>query len=64
MSRHPEPASVIHYRATLKAEPPMVCHTCDWYTKDGICSEFGEAPPEAFASEPGECSLWVEAVPF
>lgn len=62
--RHPEPTIVIHYRATLKAEPPQVCHTCDNYTKDGICSEFGEAPPQAFAAEPGECSLWVWEVPF
>lgn len=62
--RHPEPPIVIQYRATLKAEPPQVCHTCDWYTKDGICSEFGEAPPQAFAAEPGECSLWVWEVPF
>jgi hypothetical protein len=62
--RHTEPASVMHYRATLKAEVPQLCHTCDWYTKDGICSEFNATPPEAFASQPGECSFWVEEVPF
>jgi hypothetical protein len=62
--RHPEPIIVIHYRATLNVEPPRVCHTCDHYTEQGICAEFGEAPPEAFASESGECSLWVEEVPF
>ena len=62
--RHPEPPIVTYYRQTLKAEVPQVCTTCDNYTKDGICSEFGEAPPEAFANEPGECSLWIETVPF
>ena len=62
--RHPEPPSVIHYRATLKAEPPMVCHTCDHYRPDGVCAEFGEAPPPEFANEPGGCALWVEEIPF
>ena len=62
--RHPEPAIVTLYRQTLKAEAPQVCTTCDNYQKDGICSEFGEAPPQAFASEPGECSFWVLEVPF
>ena len=62
--RHPEPPIVTYYRQTLKAEPPQVCHVCDNYTKDGICSQFGEAPPESFANEPGECSLWVWEIPF
>lgn len=64
MSRHPEPPIVTQYRATIKAEPPKVCHTCDNYTKQGICAEFGEAPPESFASEPGACQLWIEEIPF
>jgi len=64
MTRHPEPEIVKIYRATINAPVPQVCTTCDNYTKDGICSEFGEAPPQAFAAEPGECSLWVEEVPF
>ena len=62
--RHPEPEIVTIYRATARAEPPRVCTTCDNYTPDGLCAEFGEAPPQAFANEPGECSLWVEEVPF
>ena len=64
MSRHPEPEIVKIYRATINAPVPQVCTTCDNYTKDGICAEFGEAPPESFANEPGECSLWVWEVPF
>ena len=64
MSRHPEPPIVTYYRQTLKAEVPQLCHTCDHYKPDGICAEFGETPPESFANEPGECSLWIEAVPF
>jgi len=63
-TRHPEPAIVTHYRNTLKAEPPRVCHTCDHYTPDGICAEFGEAPPPEFANEPGGCALWVWEIPF
>ena len=62
--RHPEPPIVTHYRETLKAEPPQVCHTCDHYSKQGICSEFNEAPPEAFTNEPGECSFWTLELPF
>ena len=62
--RHPEPAIVTHYLATLAAEPPRVCHTCDHYRPDGVCAEFGEAPPPEFASEPGGCALWVWEVPF
>ena len=62
--RHIEPEIVTLYRATQKATPPQVCHTCDNYTLAGVCAEFDMEPPEAFAREPGECSLWVEAVPF
>jgi hypothetical protein len=64
MSRHPEPAIVTHYRATLRAEPPRVCHTCDHYTEHGLCAEFNAEPPPEFASEPGGCALWVEEIPF
>ena len=64
MTRHPEPPIVIHYRQTLKAEVPQLCHTCDHYMPDGKCAEFNEPPPESFANEPGECSLWVWEVPF
>jgi len=62
--RHPEPPSVIHYRETLKAEPPQVCTTCDHYGKDGVCAEFNEHPPIDFASEHGACALWVWKIPF
>lgn len=64
MSRHPEPPIVTYYRQTLKAEVPQLCHTCDFYRPDGVCAEFNEPPPEAFANEPGECSLWVWEIPF
>ena len=64
MTRHPEPEIVKIYRATLKAEVPQLCHTCDHYRPDGICAEFNEPPPESFANEPGECSLWVLEIPF
>ena len=62
--RHPEPPIVTYYRQTLKAEVPQLCHTCDFYRPDGICSQFNEPPPETFAAEPGECSEWVWEIPF
>ena len=62
--RHPEPPIVTQYRQTLKAEVPQLCHTCDHYLKSGICSQFDEPPPESFANEPGECSMWVWEIPF
>lgn len=62
--RHPEPPIVIQYRATINAPVPQVCTTCDNYTKDGICAQFNEPPPESFANEPGECSEWVWEIPF
>lgn len=62
--RHPEPAIVIHYRKTINAEPPRVCHTCDHYTEQGVCEKFNEPPPADFASEPGGCAFWEWEVPF
>lgn len=64
MSRHPEPEIVTLYRTTLRAEPPRVCHTCDHYSAQGVCAEFHDEPPADFASEPNQCELWVEVVPF
>jgi hypothetical protein len=64
MSRHPEPEIVTLYRNTLRAEPPRVCHTCDHYSKEGVCVKFNEAPPPEFANEPGGCALWEWEIPF
>lgn len=63
-TRHPEPAIVTLYRQTLAAEPPRVCHTCDFYQPNGVCAEYNDTPPAEFASEPGGCALWVWEVPF
>ena len=62
--RHPEPQIVILYRATLNAEPPRVCTTCDHYTEQGVCAEYNDTPPLEFANEPGGCALWEWEVPF
>jgi hypothetical protein len=62
--RHPEPEIVTIYFNTLRAEPPKVCHLCDNYNKHGVCDEFDSVPPLEFASEPNQCELWVEVVPF
>lgn len=64
MSRHPEPEIVKIYRATINSPVPQVCTTCDNYRPDGVCAEFGEAPPPEFANEPGGCALWVWEIPF
>jgi len=64
MTRHQEPAIVTHYRETLRAEPPRVCHTCDHYSEQGVCEKFDSEPPADFASEPGGCALWSEEIPF
>ena len=62
--RHPEPAIVTLYRKTLAAEPPRVCHTCDFYQPDGVCVEYNDTPPPEFANETGGCALWQIEVPF
>ena len=62
--RHPEPEIVKIYRATINAPVPQVCTTCDHYRPDGVCAEYNDTPPLEFASEPGGCALWMEAVPF
>lgn len=64
MTRPPEPEIVTAYRATTKVEPPKVCHTCDHYQQNGLCREFGETVPEAFAAAPDVCQLWEEELPF
>ena len=61
MARHAEPQFVIDWR-NLKA--PKVCHTCDWYDKEGICNFHKSEPPEDFASTIGACDSWVEELPF
>ena len=62
--RHPEPKIVTLYREAIRQKPPKVCHTCDYYTKDGLCQEFNAEPPVDFATQPNSCELWAEEIPF
>jgi hypothetical protein len=64
MTRQPEPAIVTHYRETLRAEPPRVCHTCDHYSEQGLCEKFDQVPPVEFANEPDGCEAWEWEIPF
>lgn len=63
-TRPPEPQFLIDYRELVKAGPPKCCFTCDWYTKEGACLEFGMTPPEDFASTVDACDQWVLELPF
>jgi len=58
--RHPEPAIVTEY----KAGPPKVCHTCEHYANDGLCTFHFQTPPEDFAATPGACPDWEVECPF
>jgi hypothetical protein len=62
--RHPEPKIVTLYREAIRQQPPKVCHTCDYYTKDGLCEEFDAEPPELFTRTVDVCDLWSQEIPF
>jgi hypothetical protein len=62
--RSPEPKIVTLYRAAIRQDPPKCCHTCDYYTKDGMCQEYDAAPPELFTRTVDSCELWSEEIPF
>ena len=61
--RHPEPKIVTLYRDAIK-NPPRVCHTCEYYTQDGLCQEFNAEPPIDFATTQDTCDLWCEEIPL
>jgi hypothetical protein len=62
--RHPEPKIVTVWREAMRMKTPRVCHTCEYYTKDGLCQEFDAEPPADFAVQPNACELWCEDLPF
>lgn len=48
----------------LAASVPKVCHTCDNYDGDGVCTKFNMRPPEGFAEEKNACSDWEIEIGF
>jgi hypothetical protein len=62
--RSPEPKIVTSYREALRHPIPRVCHTCEYYTKDGMCQEYDATPPELFTRTVDVCELWSEELPF
>lgn len=60
--RPPEPEFVTLWRNPPPT--PMCCHTCEHYSEDGRCVEFGTEPPAEFAASVGACELWEEECPF
>jgi sulfatase maturation enzyme AslB (radical SAM superfamily) len=61
MARHLEPEFVTEWK---KREIPKCCHTCDWYSKQGVCQFHQSEPPEDFAKEVNSCNDWIEEIPF
>ncbi len=64
MSRPHEPEFVIQWREWDRAGPPKCCHTCEFYSVDGLCIEFFMRPPEDFAERIDSCSQWMREVAF
>jgi len=44
--RHAEPEVVRKYKEIVNNPPPRCCHTCAFYTDNGLCDKFGMEPPE------------------
>ena len=63
-SRPIEPEVVRQWREWNKAGPPKCCHTCDFYTAQGMCERYNMRPPDDFASTPDVCSDWIMEIPF
>ena len=61
MPRPNEPQFVVDGRLR---QPPRVCHTCDWYSKDGVCDFHKSEPPEDFANTKDACESWLEELLF
>jgi hypothetical protein len=62
--RHAEPKMITLYKEWVNAGPPRCCHTCEMYGTDGLCTEFFMEPPAEFAEAVGECSKWMQEIPF
>jgi hypothetical protein len=43
-----------------KIKEPKCCHTCDHYTRLGVCNVYKMEPPEEFAATIDACDKWEE----
>jgi hypothetical protein len=57
MPRHAEPLFFIQWR-DIATRTPRICHTCDFYSIQGICTQFDMEPPEEFAAKEMACDSW------
>jgi hypothetical protein len=65
--RHPKPDILIKYetqRVHLRESYPRICHTCDFYTDNGVCERYGSEPPQDFAQTQNQCQEWKDIIPF
>lgn len=60
----PDPQYLIDYREREKAGPQKCCHTCESYSKNGICERFGMRTPDEFAAQVDACPSWMMELPF
>ena len=64
--RPPEPAAITIWRELDHyVEPVKCCHTCEFFDANGVCLQFGEAPPldHVYASS-RHCEDYEEEIPF
>lgn len=61
--RHEEPVWLKEWRITA-ASIPKVCHTCDNYNGDGLCTKFEMTPPQEFAETKSACEDWEMEIGF
>jgi hypothetical protein len=65
--RPPEPEFLRVWREIrqLTNAVPKCCHTCEHYSRDGICNLAGVRPPDDFVSYgSAECPDFSDEVPF
>jgi len=63
-NRPPMPKFLEDYYAVTKAGVPNCCHSCDYYSAEGMCRKFQSEPPAEFIQTRDSCDLYVEAIPF
>jgi hypothetical protein len=64
MPKHAQPDFVSEWKRIQKIAPPKCCHTCNYYSEEGLCNLHDAEPPEEYAATLGECPDWVDEIPF
>jgi hypothetical protein len=62
--RAEEPDMVKQYREWQNFGPPPCCHTCLYYSKEGVCEWHNMTPPAEFTQQIGQCPDWEMEIPF